>query len=188
MHISRIAEFEDDVRVVGQPPLMVALFDDKEHVNEMLRKDGRFTMPKSWSVESEQEPAALGNRGQLLFPVVAKPIRGRGSYGVKICHSMEELDTHARWLLRESPKVMRKEISFSYAHAHVPILLQKLFAVTNRSLFAKIKHFLSLLLIIQYSSGRVPIWRGSYNYRIPTIISERQGRLLGESNCHKIQP
>jgi biotin carboxylase len=45
----------------------------------------------------------------MLFPVVGKPIRGRGSYGVKVCHSLLELRSHLVVLLRESPRILIEE-------------------------------------------------------------------------------
>jgi carbamoylphosphate synthase large subunit len=109
LQTSRVAEFEDDVRIIGQPPLMVELFDDKEYVNDFLRTDGRFTMPKSWTVDSEQELETLLKGGGLVFPLVGKPIRGRGSYGVKVCRSNEELQYHVQSLFRDSPRIMLEE-------------------------------------------------------------------------------
>jgi D-alanine-D-alanine ligase-like ATP-grasp enzyme len=95
--------------IIGQPPLMVELFDDKEYVNDLLRKDGKFTMPKSWTVESEQDLEALRTSGELKFPIVGKPIRGRGSYGVKVCHDLKGLEAHVRRLFKDSPRVMLEE-------------------------------------------------------------------------------
>jgi hypothetical protein len=43
---SRVGQYQDDVRVVGQPPLMVEKYDDKEFVNNLLRSKGSFTMPR----------------------------------------------------------------------------------------------------------------------------------------------
>lgn len=45
----------------------------------------------------------------LPFPVVAKPIRGRGSRGVKVCKSLDEFVGHARSLFSESPQIMVEE-------------------------------------------------------------------------------
>lgn len=109
LQTSRVVEFEDDVRIIGQPPLMVELFDDKEYVNNRLRRDGRFTMPKSWTVESEQDLEVLIGGEKLTFPIVGKPVRGRGSYGVKVCHDSVELNCHVRALLNDSPRVMLEE-------------------------------------------------------------------------------
>lgn len=88
---------------------MVELFDDKEYVNDLLRRDGRFTLPKGWTVESEEDLETLVNGGDFMFPVVGKPVRGRGSYGVKVCYSAEELGNHVKALFKESPKVILEE-------------------------------------------------------------------------------
>jgi len=53
-----LGEFAGDIKVVGQPPLQVEMFDDKALVNDLLRghrsgDDGRqptFTMPKGWTL------------------------------------------------------------------------------------------------------------------------------------------
>ena len=105
-----MAEFEDDVRVVGQPPLMVELLDDKEFVHGMLRQERRFTMPECWMVESLDGLKALANGGELTFPIVGKrPVRDGGSLAVKVCHDAVELEYHVRALLKDSPRVMLEE-------------------------------------------------------------------------------
>ena len=88
---------------------MVELFDDKEYVNNLLRKDGRFNMPRAWTVASPMDLDALVGGGELVFPIVGKPIRGRGSYGVKVCHDAKELETHVNGLFKESSRVMLEE-------------------------------------------------------------------------------
>lgn len=49
------------------------------------------------------------NKYGLDFPVVGKPIRGRGSHGVKVCRSMEELSIHAAEILGESPRIILEQ-------------------------------------------------------------------------------
>ena len=106
---TRIGSFKDRVRVVGHGPLVVEKYDDKELVNNLLRRDGRFTMPRSWSLhESPTLEQDIQSQG-VQFPVVAKPIRGRGSHGVRVCHSLDELVAHARSLFAESPAIMLEE-------------------------------------------------------------------------------
>jgi biotin carboxylase len=91
-----------NIRVVGQPPRLVEQYDDKNYVNNLLRRTGGFSMPRSWTVTSADDQV-LPN---LPFPVVAKPIRGRGSHGVKLCHTLAELQAHLKYLISESPEVM----------------------------------------------------------------------------------
>lgn len=90
------------LRVVGQPPLLVDEHDDKNFVNSLLRRDGRFTLPESRILNCADPSCTFG----LRYPVVGKPIRGRGSHGVKVCHNELELCSHLETILKESPLVM----------------------------------------------------------------------------------
>jgi len=91
----------------------VEKFDDKEYVNNILRKTGEFTLPRGWSISkpssSDESLREKLKELQLPYPVVAKPIRGRGSYGVKVCASLSALEAHVSELLEESPTVMIEE-------------------------------------------------------------------------------
>ncbi|KAI0013754.1 glutathione synthetase ATP-binding domain-like protein [Xylariaceae sp. FL0662B] len=69
----------DKTCIVGQGPLLVERYDDKDYVNSYLRKQ------------------------------LAKPTRGRGSYGVKVCHTANELAVHLQALRKESITVMVEE-------------------------------------------------------------------------------
>ena len=75
-------------------------------MNTLLRKTGGFTMPHSWDISAYTSAKSLKN---LPYPIVAKPIRGRGSHGVKVCWSPEELAAHARSLADEDAAVMLEE-------------------------------------------------------------------------------
>ncbi|KAK4141355.1 uncharacterized protein C8A04DRAFT_39190 [Dichotomopilus funicola] len=110
---SRIAaEFGlDRIRVVGQGPLTLGKYDDKAWTAEWLRrtKGFKFTLPRSWVVREEEgvgELERLVAQGEVTFPVVAKPIRGRGSHGVKVCRGKEEWMAHVEGLWKESPAVL----------------------------------------------------------------------------------
>ncbi|KAI4611341.1 uncharacterized protein J4E87_010534 [Alternaria ethzedia] len=93
------------VRVVGQPPKLVQLCDDKAFVNNLLRSRGGFTLPDAHDVQDEEDLADV-LQTDLRYPIVAKPVRGRGSYGVRVCRSEEELIEHCRDLLREDASVI----------------------------------------------------------------------------------
>ncbi|CAN9219557.1 unnamed protein product [Alternaria alternata] len=93
------------LKVVGQPPKLVELFDDKSFVNNLLRARGGFTLSSAHGVHDEQALADL-LRVDLKYPVVAKPVRGRGSYGVKVCRSPEELNENCRGLLKQETSVI----------------------------------------------------------------------------------
>lgn len=93
------------LKIVGQPPLLVDEFDDKNFINSLLRKDGRFKLPESRILNCADATCVMG----LPYPIVAKPIRGRGSYGVKVCHTEPELCAHLETLLKDDPLVMVEE-------------------------------------------------------------------------------
>ena len=97
----------DRIQVVGQGPLVVEKYDDKRYANDLLRQLGGFTMPRAWDICSKSNMEAIISR--LPYPIVAKPIRGRGSQGVKVCYSSEELAAHAQTLLTNSSSLMLEE-------------------------------------------------------------------------------
>ncbi|KAM0562503.1 hypothetical protein ACHAPJ_002193 [Fusarium lateritium] len=106
---ARLAEYQDRLRIVGQSPSIVEKYDDKEFVNDLLRKLGGFTMPRSWTIHVSSE-IERDLRGLILpFPIVAKPIRGRGSHGVRVCRDLKDLTKHAQALFKESPAILLEE-------------------------------------------------------------------------------
>ncbi|KAI0101534.1 glutathione synthetase ATP-binding domain-like protein [Nemania sp. FL0031] len=102
-----IAKFNSKVRVVGHAPLLVQKYDDKEYVNELLRKLGRYTMPQAWTIKEKDDIATVLKDAK--FPLVAKPIRGRGSQGVKVCSTLDDLIAHAQTLREDSSSFMVEE-------------------------------------------------------------------------------
>jgi D-alanine-D-alanine ligase-like ATP-grasp enzyme len=104
-----IGKYQDAVKVVGQPPLMVEKYDNKEFVNNLLRSKGGFIMPRCWSLSKSEDVDSSIKSLNLPFPIVAKPIRGRGSYGVKVCHSEKELIVHIEFLFKDSPSIIIEE-------------------------------------------------------------------------------
>jgi hypothetical protein len=105
-----LTEKEKNLRIVGQPPLFVELYDDKNAVNEWLRQQEGLTLPRAFTIQDEiHDLPGLTSSKQMSFPLVAKPVRGRGSHGVKVCASLEELYAHIESLLAESPLVLIEE-------------------------------------------------------------------------------
>lgn len=106
---------------MGQAPLCVDQFDDKVFLNDALRRYGGLTLPKAWSINGSHaagngQDTVMENMDNTLpiihesdYPIVAKPVRGRGSHGVKICHDAVELKDHVSQLLLESPQVLLEE-------------------------------------------------------------------------------
>ncbi|PWY94218.1 glutathione synthetase ATP-binding domain-like protein [Aspergillus sclerotioniger CBS 115572] len=96
------------VSVVGQPPSLVESFDDKAYLNDQLRIHGSFTLPQSWLIRGSDDISSILN-SIPRYPVVGKPVRGRGSHGVRVCHDRADLEEHVTALLNESPIVMVEE-------------------------------------------------------------------------------
>ncbi|KAL5334125.1 hypothetical protein BJX70DRAFT_31107 [Aspergillus crustosus] len=101
---SKLTPLASEVYVVGQPPSLVENFDDKAYLNNKLREIGGFTFPKSWLISADNSGRIISEIEQ--YPIVGKPVRGRGSHGVKVCYDKTELQQHTEALLEESPLVM----------------------------------------------------------------------------------
>lgn len=81
------AFIDKGIPVVGQIPQNVDVFDDKPVANELL-KEHHLPIPKSITITAENVNNFKLN---FPFPVVAKPVRGRGSQGVSFVSTQEEL-------------------------------------------------------------------------------------------------
>jgi hypothetical protein len=88
----------DGLYVVGQPLDVVEKFEDKDVCQAAISAIG-VPVPAQALVNVETGPAkdqietAVSQNG-LTFPVIVKPVRGRGSAGVKVVNSVEEAAAH----------------------------------------------------------------------------------------------
>ncbi|KAF5027886.1 hypothetical protein F66182_27 [Fusarium sp. NRRL 66182] len=105
----RLAEYQDRIRIVGQGPLVADKYDGKECANDLLRKLDGFTLPRWWSIHDNPNIDRNLQELVLTFPVVAKPIRGRGSHGVRVCRDLQDLTQHTQALCNESPSILLEE-------------------------------------------------------------------------------
>ncbi|KAG0652972.1 hypothetical protein D0Z07_0270 [Hyphodiscus hymeniophilus] len=67
---SRVAEFEDDVKVIGQPPLMVELFDDKEEFPRVMLE--QFLAGEEATITVFPPSVEEGRRDYWAGPVVTR--------------------------------------------------------------------------------------------------------------------
>ncbi len=80
--------FDGQIAWIGQNPNRVELYDDKFHTNELLRQH-QIPIPKTELIVVKD----MGNYNpKITFPVVLKPIRGRGSQGISLVENSSELD------------------------------------------------------------------------------------------------
>ncbi len=80
--------FDRDIQFVGQIPIQVDLYDDKFYTNQLLREN-KIPIPKAQLISIENQANYSLN---IDFPLVVKPIRGRGSQGVYLVKNKKELD------------------------------------------------------------------------------------------------
>ncbi|KAI0441144.1 hypothetical protein F4803DRAFT_437423 [Xylaria telfairii] len=106
---SRLSRYEDQLRIIGQPPNLVERFDDKAILNDLLRQYQALTLPRACTISAGQDYNISLEALRDSFPLVAKPVRGRGSYGVKVCSTWDELHRHIKILFEESPVVLVEE-------------------------------------------------------------------------------
>jgi carbamoylphosphate synthase large subunit len=97
-----------DVKLIGQNPFNTERFDDKQWTNAYLAKQHGLAkaFPKARLFSKGDRIADLEQMG---LPLIAKPIRGRGSHGVTLVTTLEELDKAVEGLLEESDRVLVEE-------------------------------------------------------------------------------
>lgn len=99
LQVSRmVGLYDDKVRVVGHSPVLQQDYEHKAHVSTLLRTAGSLRIPQQWdlsNVGAADLPGVL-EALELRFPVVAKPVRGRGGWGVKVCRDLPTLCAHLR--------------------------------------------------------------------------------------------
>jgi D-alanine-D-alanine ligase len=83
-----IQRYIGKVEIVGQRPGDTDKYDDKLFANNLLRNNN-LPVPDSFLIDAENK---LNYTLGFSFPVVAKPIRGRGSQGVSLANNQPALD------------------------------------------------------------------------------------------------
>jgi D-alanine-D-alanine ligase len=78
-------------RIIGQPGYVVDKWDAKSQALSMLA-DAGLPVPDSFVIQSSKGAVGLISSGRLGFPVVVKPVRGRGSEGVVVVRDIDTLD------------------------------------------------------------------------------------------------
>ncbi len=89
--------FDQNIEIIGQSPKNVDVFDDKLVTNALL-KDNGLSIPKTTLILKEN---LINYKLTIEFPLVVKPIRGRGSQGVSRVYNKIELDKELRKLFAE---------------------------------------------------------------------------------------
>ncbi|WP_075344634.1 ATP-grasp domain-containing protein [Tenacibaculum agarivorans] len=90
--------FDKELEIVGQTPELVDIYDDKTLTNSLL-KSNNIPIPKNELITIENYNDLLL---ELEFPLVLKPIRGRGSQGVTKINNRNELIENLTKMFSES--------------------------------------------------------------------------------------
>ncbi|GAA6008679.1 hypothetical protein JCM10207_001684 [Rhodosporidiobolus poonsookiae] len=92
------------VSFVGQDPRDTERFEDKEWCNRWLAAQEGLedAFPKAWLV-AKDKPEQLT---EVTLPAVVKPVRGRGSHGVSLVKTAEELQQRTAELFKEGDLVL----------------------------------------------------------------------------------
>ncbi len=90
--------FDRGIQIIGQTPSSVDKFDDKMFTNNLL-KSNDIPIPKSELITKDK---LLNQSLDINFPLVLKPIRGRGSQGVVKIDNQKELINKADTLFSEN--------------------------------------------------------------------------------------
>lgn len=104
----------DDLRFVGQNPFSTQKIEDKATTNSLLSSAlPHVPFPESWTLPNTPEGRKtleedIGKKviEQEGGMVVTKPVRGRGSYGVRRCGTLEELREGAEGLWSEGDLIL----------------------------------------------------------------------------------
>ena len=76
---------------------------------DILKAARDFTLTQSTTLSSGDDITRAIEHAHIHYPVVAKPVRGRGSHGVKLCQNQQELRSHVLFLIKEAPKTIIEE-------------------------------------------------------------------------------
>lgn len=99
-------ERAESLRVVAHAPSLFYVLDNKEYLNRLLREQAGLSLPSAWTVSKTQNVDQFLKSTDIPYPVVAKPIRGRGSTGVKLCETEKDLSQHINLIFEQSTTVM----------------------------------------------------------------------------------
>lgn len=102
-------QYADAISVVGQPPKLVEAYDDKALVYNIMKSHGKLTLPNSITIQASEDFLTKVQEQGLHYPLIAKPVRGRGSHGVKLCENENDFSQHVKDLFAQSSTVIVEE-------------------------------------------------------------------------------
>jgi len=98
-YLPMAAELAGDLGLAGASSKAIRTCIDKEAMRMALTISGVGS--PLYRASGEVDSAVLAAR-ELGLPVVLKPVEGGGSVGVRLCRTLDDVRSHARYLLHES--------------------------------------------------------------------------------------
>lgn len=83
-----VSFFDKNIQLVGQEPTSVDIYDDKFFTNNLLKSNG-IPIPRTALIQKEE---LIKIPPVTQFPIVLKPLRGRGSQGVFLINDQTEMN------------------------------------------------------------------------------------------------
>lgn len=149
----------------GPGPDAVRIVRDKLAQRVRLAAAG-INVPRFRCAKSAKEAVASACR--LGFPVVVKPVRGSGSFGVRLCLNTEEVATHASHLLRSRRNERGQRIPHRILVEELAVGPEYSIETFNKSIVGfTAKHLGALPHFVEIG----------HDY--PAVLSSQAGRILG---------
>ncbi|CAG8769506.1 27882_t:CDS:1, partial [Gigaspora margarita] len=123
-HPLNFMSFREDIKLVGHLPSDVHKFDNKWIANELIKNNG-ILVPHAILIGNSANNGTyrlnditldILNKKGIRFPAVIKPIRGRGSQGVRKVDSIDQMKGFAEKLL-STRTIVDGQYSFVYGDA-----------------------------------------------------------------------
>lgn len=89
---------------IGQNPFDTEDFENKAKLNKTMAENSQLqgTFPKSWLIHADD----LSPVKEIPLPAVVKPVRGRGSHGVRVAHKREQFEQFVKESLESDTSVL----------------------------------------------------------------------------------
>ncbi|WP_299444213.1 ATP-grasp domain-containing protein [uncultured Aquimarina sp.] len=123
--------FKLNIEFVGQLPNQVDIYDDKFHTNNFL-KENQIPIPETQLISFQNlADYTLG----IDFPLVIKPLRGRGSQGISLVKTKEELDNSLKILFSNNTygKSIYLEQYLSGQEITITVMPAGIYTIQNQS-------------------------------------------------------
>ena len=154
------------LEIIGQDPEMVEIYDNKWTTNQLLRENN-IPIPEAFIIHKDYlNPVQI----PFSFPLILKPIRGRGSQGVTFIQGEKELETGLKNLFKSKlfGTSVYAESYLSGDEITVTIMPPGIYKLDNKKQLLKEHWCLPPVLRFNHQNGIAP-----YSGKIAVIHNSR---------------